>query len=140
MLKVVVDNETLFEVIESELQRGKDVSFKVKGTSMWPFYLDNKTTVTVSYPKTLKKRDVVLFHYQNQVLLHRILKIKGSTYTMRGDATFRKEVVQKDAIFGMVVKHQTQKMVMEQNKRYRLSVFLWVKNPFRTLLIRLRSK
>ncbi|MCU0105642.1 S24/S26 family peptidase [Acholeplasma vituli] len=141
MLKVVVENDAFFDVMKIELQNGiKEVMFKVKGTSMWPFYLDNKTVVYVASPKQLRKYDVVLADYDNQVLLHRIIKIEGSTYTLRGDATYRKEVVDFKDIFAKVTHHQTNKKRSEQSKWYRLTVILWVNNPFRKILLKLRSK
>lgn len=140
MLKVVVENDAFFEVIKLELQNGiKEVTFKVKGTSMWPFYKDNKTVVFASLPKTLKKYDVVLAEFEGKVLLHRIIKVKGQTITLRGDATFRKEVIVIKDIIAIVTHHQTVKKKSETSKLYRLAVILWVNNPFRKILLKLRS-
>lgn len=140
MLKVVVENDAFFEVLKLELQNGiKEVTFKVKGTSMWPFYKDNKTVVFASLPKTLKKYDVVLAEFEGKVLLHRIIKVKGQTITLRGDATFRKEVVEFKDIFAKVLYHQTNKKRSENSYLYRLAVILWVNNPFRKILLKLRS-
>jgi signal peptidase I len=139
MLKTIIDNDTFFKVVKAELGSKKNVSFTVKGTSMWPFYKDGKTIVFVVLPERLKKYDVVLANYQGKVILHRIIKIQNNTYTLRGDATYRKEVVDVKDIFAKVTIHQNQKKVSIHSKKYRLSVFLWVNNPFRTLLLRLRS-
>jgi signal peptidase I len=139
MLKTIIDNDTFFEVVKAELGLKKNVSFTVKGTSMWPFYQDGKTIVYVDSPKELKKYDVVLADYQGKVILHRIIKIEHDTYTLRGDATYRKEVVDVKDIFAKVIEHQNKKKVSIHSKKYRLFVFLWVNNPFRTVLLRLRS-
>lgn len=139
MLKQTIDNDTFFEVVKAEVGHCKNMSFTVKGTSMWPFYKDAKTVVYVDSPKSLKKYDVVLADYQGKVILHRIIKIKEHTYTLRGDATVRKEVVDLKDIFAKVTHHQTKHKVSRFSKRYQLAVWLWVNQPFRKLLLRLRS-
>lgn len=140
MLKTIIDNDTFFDVVKSELGVSKTVSFTVKGQSMWPFYKDGKTIVTVESPKQLKKYDVVLATYQDKVILHRIIQIQGDTYILRGDATTRKEVVKKTDIFGRVLQHQTQKITQAPDLSHRMKVWFWVNNPLRTLLLRLRAK
>lgn len=140
MLKEVIDNDAFFEVVQAELKSNKVVSFKVKGTSMNPFYTDSETIVFVETPTTLNKYDVVLAHYQGMVILHRIIKVSGNKYTLRGDSTFRKEVVTKNDIFGKVIKHHNQKDILENSINYRFKVFLWTHNPLRKLFIRWRSK
>lgn len=139
MLKTIIDNDTFFEVVKAELAQDKTVSFKVKGQSMWPFYHDGQTTVLVSSANSLKKYDVVVANYQGKVILHRIIKIQGDSITLRGDATFRKEVVSRSVVFARVVEHQTKKTISSNQKRYRFKVWLWIHNPLRKLFIRLRS-
>ncbi|MDG0889485.1 S24/S26 family peptidase [Paracholeplasma manati] len=139
MLKTIIDNDTFFEVVKAELAHNKTVSFKVKGQSMWPFYHDGLTTVLVSSATSLKKYDVVLANYQGKVILHRIIQIQGDSITLRGDATFRKEVVSRSEVFARVVEHQTKKTIPSNQIRYRFKVWLWVHNPLRKLCIRLRS-
>lgn len=139
MLKTIIDNDTFFEVVKAELTQNKTVSFKVKGQSMWPFYHDGQTTVLVSSATSLKKYDVVLANYQGKVILHRIIQIQGDSITLRGDATFRKEVVSRREVFAKVVEHQTKITTSSNQKSYRIQVWLWVHNPLRKLFIRLRS-
>ena len=138
MLKTIIDNDTFFEVVKSELATNKTVSFTVKGQSMWPFYKDGKTIVTVASPKQLKKYDVVLANYQEKVILHRIIKIQKDTYILRGDATTRKEVVHLSDMFGKVLEHKNKKIIKTTSLGYRLKVWFWVNNPFRIVLLRLR--
>lgn len=139
MLKQVIDNDTFFELIKPELALGKTASFTVKGSSMWPFYKDLKTVVTVIKPNQLKKHDVVLAHFQGKVILHRIINIEENALTLRGDATIKKEGVLLKDIFGVVLSHQTKRTIKEDHKGYRCLVYLWVKNPLRRFLLKLRS-
>ena len=63
--------------------------------------IDHKDSVYITFPNKLKKYDVVLFRRNtNQLVLHRILKIKGSKVTMCGDNEFQKEVIDKSQIIG----------------------------------------
>lgn len=140
MLKTVIDNETFFEVVRVELKSNKQVQFTVKGQSMWPFFHHNQTIVTVAQPTHVKQYDVVLFEYQGQVLLHRIIKIQNETITLRGDSTFRKEVVNISSIFGKVIQHQNQTTILTNDRSYRFKVWCWIHNPFRKLWIKVRSK
>ena len=68
---------------------------------MYPLLIDHKDSVYITFPNKLKKYDVVLFRRNtNQLVLHRILKIKGSKVTMCGDNEFQKEVIDKSQIIG----------------------------------------
>lgn len=76
-------------------------SAPVHGTSMYPLLIDRKDSVYITFPTKLKKYDVVLFRRNtNQLVLHRIHKIKGSKVTMCGDNEFQKEVIDKSQIIG----------------------------------------
>lgn len=71
-------------------------SAPVHGTSMYPLLIDHKDSVYITFPTKLKKYDVVLFRRNtNQLVLHRILKIKGSKVTMCGTMNFRKKLLTK---------------------------------------------
>jgi len=139
MLKTIIDNDTFFDVVKAEVALNKTIHFTVKGQSMWPFYHDGQTTVSVTSFQSLKKYDVVLANYQGKVILHRIIQIQGDSITLRGDATFRKEVVSRSEVFAKVVEHQTKITTSSNQKSYRIQVWLWVHNPLRKLFIRLRS-
>lgn len=124
--------------IKALLEANKTVTFKVSGVSMWPFYQHRKTDVTLK-KKPFKRFDVVLASYQNRYVLHRIIRIKLDQITLKGDGAVLKEVIQKDDILGVVVSHQTKKRIKASSMTYKLKVILWVYNPFRRLLLRLRK-
>lgn len=76
-------------------------SAPVHGTSMYPMLINHKDSVYIIAPNNLKKYDVALFRRStNQLVLHRILKIKGDKVTMCGDNEFQKEVIHKSQIIG----------------------------------------
>lgn len=128
---------TLLPIIIEELEEGKKVTFKVKGHSMWPFYKDSKTNVTLT-KASYHKWDVVLAMYQNQYVLHRIIKVSKDGFILRGDGAIRKEFVLPNDIFGKVISYQTKQEINESSRIHRILVKLWVYNPLRRILLRFK--
>ena len=87
-----------------------------------------------------QKLDVVLAIYEERLVLHRIIKINGDIYTLRGDGAYLKETVSSKDIIGYVVSHQHKKVILETNCYYRLMTILWVYNPIRKLMIKMLRK
>ena len=132
-----LNSETLLPIVIEELNLGKKVTFKVKGRSMWPFFKDSITDVILK-KSTYRKWDVVLAKYQNQFVLHRIIKVYDDGFILRGDGAVRKEFVLIENVYGKVVFYKTKKQIIESSKFNRLKVKLWVLNPFRRLLLRFK--
>jgi signal peptidase I len=131
-------NDLLIEEMASLLDEGIEVTFKVKGHSMWPFYQHDKTNVTLKRTP-VKRLDVVLARHQNRYVLHRILKVKSDYLVLRGDGAVLKETITREDIIGTVISHQTKKLILESDILYRLLVILHIYNPFRRLYLRLRK-
>ena len=131
-------NDLLITEMASLLEEGIEVTFKVKGHSMWPFYKHDKTNVTL-LKGPVKKLDVVLAKYQNRYVLHRILKINQDRLILRGDGAILKETVKQKDIIGKVISHQTKKLVSETSKVYKLLVMLHLYNPLRRVYLRLKK-
>lgn len=77
----------------------------VYGNSMYPLLKSRLDTVyIVKTQDKLKKYDVVLFRRKgnNQLVLHRIIKIKDGKYYIRGDFDFLTEVVDENQIIGIM--------------------------------------
>ena len=91
---MIVNNEAFFKDIK-EIIKTTDVKFKVKGSSMWPFFKDGITSVTLTKVEKLKKLDVCLFNYKDKYFLHRLIKIKDNDYIFKGDGLSSKEIVKK---------------------------------------------
>jgi hypothetical protein len=99
--KTVLPNKEFFLELIALLEQGKEVSLLVKGTSMKPF-LDGETEVFLKEQANYKKGDICLFKYQDNYLLHRLLKVSGNEYCFRGDNAYRKEIVTKEDIYAKV--------------------------------------
>ena len=93
-----------YKILESQLSRGRDMDVSVVGVSMEPS-LYEKDVVTVHRAESYDIGDILVFVYKNnELLIHRLLKIKNQRYFCKGDNAFRLEDVPYEQIFGKVVK------------------------------------
>lgn len=136
--KKVLDTNDLLDEVVGLLNQNRAVEIIVTGHSMLPFYKHGKTIVRLKADRVYQKYDVVLFKYNKQYILHRIIKIKGDVYTLRGDGAFRKEVVHKDAIYAKVIDFN---LNGRRVKFYRFKYRLWLlATPIRRILLKLVKK
>lgn len=93
----------LIPLIKESFQNKQEVSIKVKGTSMSPFFVDNETTVSLlPFDGELQKLKVYLYCVKDTYLLHRFIKSKDGLHYFRGDALYSYEVVDTKDILGVV--------------------------------------
>ena len=93
--------EDAMPLIRERLAAGHEVTFSPRGTSMLPFLLEGRDTVTLKAPSgRLKKYDVPLYQRKNgQYVLHRVVRV-GETYTCIGDNQF---LLEKGIEHGQVI-------------------------------------
>ncbi len=138
MKKIVLDNELFMTEVNSYLNSGQTVEIKVRGHSMLPFYRHEKTVVSLKKKDDYVVNDVVLFKYQNQYILHRIIKIKNDFYHILGDGSFTVHVLGKEDILGYVLDFKTNG---KQIKNYMFKVKLWrLFSPFKRILLKFVRK
>jgi len=118
----------ILPLIEEQLSLGKQVSFKVKGTSMFPFLHSGRTEVTLLKPTIEpKKYDIVLFKIKGNYVLHRIIKIEKDHYVIMGDALKQKDLVGKDQIIGVVKEIKVDGNPVDiKDHKYQRKVKSWV--------------
>ena len=114
------------------------------GVSMYPMLRDRRDTIVVRPLKEgerLKKLDVPLYKRGEKYVLHRIIGVKGDEYVIRGDNTFMKEYVRKDAVIGVLVsftrkgkKHTTEELGYKFYSRFWNFIY-----PLRTFKRKLRA-
>ena len=120
------------------LNQNQEVSFRIQGVSMMPFFRHQKTIVTLKKEDSYKRLDVVLFLYQDAYILHRIIKIENDTYYLRGDGSYRVEKTTKEQIFGKVIHHETDGNTTKKKKK---KVKLWLFfTPLRKILLKFVRK
>lgn len=132
-MKVEVSAKDFFADIDNLLQK-QDVKIKVTGKSMWPFFKDRKTVVTLTKVKDIKKGEVYLFIYNSSYVLHRLVKIKKDVLIFRGDGNVIKEEVTRSKVLAVVKSYQNKKDINTSNRFYKLRVFLYRLLPRRITL------
>ena len=94
----------LYNILRSQLSSGRDVDITVTGVSMEPSLYATEV-VTIRRAESYEVGDILVFLYKNnELLIHRLLRIKDKRYFCKGDNAFRLEDVEHEQIFGKVVK------------------------------------
>lgn len=118
MRTVSLGNAEASSLIRDSLIKGQEVSFKVTGSSMKPMFQHQKTVVHVGpLYESLKKYDIILIALEEQLLLHRIIKLKP--LTTRGDALLRSELINEQDVLGIVKQYEY------NGKKYTIQDFGW---------------
>lgn|SRR5690554_1324192 len=119
----------LIPLIEEKLNSSSEVIITVSGNSMYPFFVDKATNVTLVKPiKALKRMDIALYKTPTNIYaLHRIIKVKKDEYVICGDALKQKEYINKDKIIGVVKSYRYNSKHINCNSiSYRFKANLWV--------------
>ncbi len=144
MNKQKVSLDDIRPVIEEQLHQGKEVTFRIKGNSMFPFLVSDLTDVTLVKPgDKCHKYDVVLFQTKDgKYIMHRIIKATETEYITMGDALKTKEKTTNKQIIGRMNSYTTlDKHVDCDAKLYIRKVKLWVfLRPFRRILLGLMRR
>jgi SOS-response transcriptional repressor LexA len=79
-------------LVEEQINSGGYFYLVPKGVSMLPTIKGDVDTVTLEKADELKKGDIVLYGRENgQIVLHRIVSIKGDSLILSGDAQIELE-------------------------------------------------
>ena len=110
---------------EELLARNGQVTTHVVGTSMLPLLHNRQSIVTVESVSRVPPRrgDVVLYKVNGTYILHRVMRIQGSEYLIRGDNTWVMEHVPASALLATMTSfYRTPKgrLVTRQDFLYRL--------------------
>lgn len=129
-----IPNDIFFAQVESELSAGRSVIFKVKGNSMYPFLrngIDSVKLVPVNQP--LVKNDVVIFKFNGNHILHRIIKIDGERYILQGDGVIKtREYCTREDIKGVVthICRGEGEMIEVTSTKWRTLSVIWLSLSF----------
>ena len=99
----------------------------MSGASMEPMLRARRDTVVIKPCEgRLNKYDVALFKYGSQYVLHRVVKVCGDSYVMRGDNCDQPEKgIKQNQILGvMTAFYRGEKQVNVSDIRYRIYVWL----------------
>ncbi len=125
-----LSNDLFFKQVEAEIGEGRNVRFRVKGTSMTPLLRNGRDEVLLSpcEPKELRPMDVALFRYKGIHVLHRIIYRDGEQLLLQGDGVcISHETCKTDDVVGIVHKviRPTGKVIETSSFRWRLMSRLW---------------
>lgn len=84
--------------------------------------------------------DVVLYKTDGKYILHRVLRIDGDQYLIRGDNTYSVERVPTDAVIGVLTGFvRDGNQISVRDWRYKLFVRIWCAlYPLREVFMRIR--
>ena len=119
--KIILPNALFFDQVRQRLAEGKSVIIPVKGNSMMPFLKEGERLVLVPFELPIEQQDlrkgtIVLAKKDDQMLLHRVVKIKGKRIWLAGDANLvQHEGVELSDILALV------DSVIREDKSFRLN-------------------
>lgn len=122
-----VGNEIFFAAVEEQIAEGKRVKITLVGTSMQPTLCEGDILTLAPLDGHPAVGDVVLFRYQGQHLLHRIISVADGTYTTQGDNCVSTESCRRDAIVARLV-------AVEKHHHVKRFVLRWFGHRGRTQL------
>lgn len=125
---LVIPNEVFFSRITESLEAGRNVTFTVKGYSMFPFMRNEKDRVCLERydGRELSAGEVILFRYNGKYILHRVYAsgtdAGGSpVYRTMGDGNIRGvEYAVPSAVAGVMICRIT-----PGGKEWKCSSFSW---------------
>ena len=139
MNKQTVSIGELIPLIKEKIEAGGEITVKVKGSSMNPFFISDKTNVTLGKPDSLFHRlDVVLYkNEKDNYALHRIVGIKGNFLVICGDALQKNELISSNRVIARVTSFSTGDATTKTiNKTYLSRAKWWVFfKPFRRVIL-----
>lgn len=98
-----MESDLLNRVLYAQLLKGFEVTITVTGVSMEPS-LYAGDTVTVKKAESYNTGDILVFLYKNdELLIHRLLKVKNGRYYCKGDNALRLEDIPYEHIAGKAV-------------------------------------
>ena len=91
-------------VIEEEILNNGEIVIAARGASMWPMlHPQNNIIKLKKADEPLKKYDVVAFRKNDNIVLHRIIKVYENSYDICGDSTYKIEKdIKKQDIIGIL--------------------------------------
>ena len=133
-MQLILQNETYFSHILTEIDAGYHVVIPSKGNSMLPFIRPRTDEIKLSPidNKSIQKGNIVLAKTDDgNYVIHRIEEIDGDTITLRGDGNLTtREYCKKNNILAEVTAIlRNNRKIKKDNFRWMLNQKLWFSNP-----------
>ena len=142
--KKTVDPDKFIPILKETVKNGGNVRLRVTGGSMRPFLNSEGDCVILARADNLNRGDIVFFVRENgQCVLHRIIKIKGESVFLTGDAqTYKEGPIKKENILAKAVGAVRRgKNIGEKSAVWLFFKHIWIYTiKFRPFLFKLNRK
>ena len=129
-MQLIVQNESFFLHILTEVEAGHHVIIPSKGNSMLPFIRPRTDEIELSPidNKSIQKRNIVLAKTdEGNYVIHRIEKIDGDVITLRGDGNLAtREYCKRSNILAEVTAILRKNRNNSKNRKIKKDNFLWI--------------
>jgi signal peptidase len=136
---MILPARELMPVVRAALERGQRVRMTVNGGSMAPFLFDSDT-VELEPARKLRLGDMVLARTETErYVLHRIVRMDGATFFLRGDAqSWSEGPFTAEVVLGRVtIAWRKGRLHNLESAVWRLAGLLWMKiDPLGFYLLR----
>lgn len=134
-MQLIVQNESFFLHIITEVEAGHHVVIPSKGNSMLPFIKPRTDEIELSplNNKSIQKGNIVLAKTdKGNYVIHRIEKTDGDIITLRGDGnlTIREYCKRSNISAEATAILRKNRKIKKDNFRWILHQKLWFSNPF----------
>ena len=145
MAEIFFSGSDMAGLLRAVQKKGAAFRFKATGISMKPSILDGDVLLVSPLPGISPYRgEVVAFcHPQtNRLILHRVVRVKGESYFIRGDNLRRVDHVERENILGVVTKIERRGKMIFWPDRFRRPVLsrLYLKGYLVYLYLRRRVR
>ena len=105
-----MNKKIINEILSCQIKLKNAIKVTVSGVSMYPLLIDGDI-ITIEKTDEYAIGDIVVFIYKyDELVVHRLLKIKDGTYFCKGDNSFRLEDLKKEQIIGKVILKNDRKL------------------------------
>ena len=128
---------------EELLQRDGKIVYRTKGVSMRPMLHQNRDLVVIEKKRAgLRPFDVAFYKRGEKYVLHRVIKVRENDYLIRGDNTYRMEIVPEEAVLGVLREFNRKgKVISVTDPGYRLYSRVWtVLYPLRYVRVKITGR
>ncbi len=125
-----VPSRELMPVIRAALERGQRVRLTVTGRSMEPFIYDGDVVELESMRSRPSFGDMILVcHLEDCYVLHRVVKIDGDEFFLRGDSQRDSEgpFTQRDVLGKAIVSYHRGRVRVFDCGAWRLAILIWMR-------------
>jgi signal peptidase len=138
---MTIPNKVLFEHVLEYIRLGKSVVIGVKGSSMKPFLREaDRVVLEPLGNRHIKKGLIVLADWEGQIVLHRVVKIKGDSIYLAGDGNITQlERVKKEGVFAIAARllDGDREVNLTANWRCYLGLFWYRVRPLRRIMMKI---